>query len=607
MFMSLTSRIAALGVVMVCAILVLVAAMADASQKSRESFRWVTHSSQVIHTMDESLEMVREAESGQRGYLLTRNPGFNQSFERLTKDARSRFAAVEDLTQDNPAQNGRLVRIGELLEERIMLMERPLRLATQNRFDDARDVLIEGHGQDTMSALDMAVQDFLNEERTLQKKRVDAAEVRLKWARTLALVGGPIIALLSFLVSVMIIQGIRLPVRVLTSAMNNLGQGDMDKRIEEKMGSREFNALANGYNNMAQRLADAADVQSQSEAELKKVHAELLQRSMALRSRGDVIELLAAMSHRMQATRTDEELADIIAIFVPRVLPDLPGALFAYDDDRTELLPRSVWGKDRADVCGFASDQCWALRRGQSHYVSGSGKDIPCDHVSPTAVYHCEPLLASGEVIGVLHLDGLLDDEARFRIGVLTENISSAMVNRRLQRDLKEQSIRDPLTGLFNRRYMEEALTIEISRSARSGQPLCVVMCDVDHFKRFNDEFGHDAGDMVLRTVAEVLEDKFRDGDIVCRYGGEEFTIIAPGTAQHDLMRRAEMVREAVASVALVLGNQQLGTATMSFGVAQWTPVMERDGSNLLAAADVALYQAKRDGRNRIKGYEAFL
>ncbi|KAK0330083.1 hypothetical protein LTR94_034241, partial [Friedmanniomyces endolithicus] len=143
------------------------------------------------------------------------------------------------------------------------------------------------------------------------------------------------------------------------------------------------------------------------------------------------------------------------------------------------------------------------------------------------------------------------------------------MVNQKLQRDLKEQTIRDPLTGLFNRRYMEEALALEVARAARSGAPLCVVMCDVDHFKRFNDEFGHDAGDVVLQAVAAELGHRFRDGDIVCRYGGEEFIIIAPGTTAEALAPRVETVRQAIAAIALRLGKQPLGSSTMSFGVAE--------------------------------------
>ncbi|WP_342454626.1 GGDEF domain-containing protein [Sphingomonas sp. H160509] len=199
----------------------------------------------------------------------------------------------------------------------------------------------------------------------------------------------------------------------------------------------------------------------------------------------------------------------------------------------------------------------------------------------------------------MLYLQGRIGAENRFRMNVLTENIASALVNHRLQRSLREQTIRDPLTSLFNRRYMEETLKLEIARSSRAGTPLSLVMCDIDHFKRFNDEFGHDAGDSVLQMVAAEMRSRFRDGDVICRFGGEEFTIIAPGTTAEALAGRVETVRRAIAELAVRHGNRTLGSTSMSFGIATWSDAMDRDGATLIQAADMALYQSKRDGRNR--------
>jgi diguanylate cyclase (GGDEF)-like protein len=312
-----------------------------------------------------------------------------------------------------------------------------------------------------------------------------------------------------------------------------------------------------------------------------------------------VIELLGGMAHRMQAARTDDELAQIIQVFVPRVLPDVPGALYAHNNSRNCLVPVASWGGVDVSPDGFSPERCWALRRGQSHCVTEAGRDIVCGHVASDDIYHCEPLLAGGEVIGVLYLRGRIGDENHFRMNVLTENIASALVNHRLQRSLREQTIRDPLTGLFNRRYMEEALKLEIARASRAGTPLSVVMCDVDHFKRFNDEFGHDAGDVVLQAVAAEMRSRFRDGDVVCRFGGEEFTVIAPGTAAEALAARVETVRHAIAELSIRHGSRILGSTSMSFGIASWSETMARDGSTIVQAADAALYQSKREGRNR--------
>lgn len=561
----------------------------------------MTHSVKVIQAVDETMAGLRAAESGQRAYVLTGNLAYANFFDARVADTQQAFSELVELTRDNPEQQIRLQAMGGKLSQRVALLRQPLDLARNGDFARAEKIITEGRGLDSMEAFVLAAQAMLDEERILQAQHIATAEQRLARERGVAMIGGPMIAFFSLSVSFMVIRGIRRPVRVITRAMNGFGAGDLGQRVNGRMGSREFDRLARGYNEMADRLATAASDQSHSERELKRVHDELLANAQTLRERGEVIELLGGMAHRMQAARTDEELAQVIRAFVPRVLPGLAGALYAYNNSRNLLVPLSGWGGHEAETDGFAPDQCWALRRGQSHFVSEKGADIVCGHVDhETAPYHCEPLLASGEVIGVLYLDGMVEAEMRFRINVLAENIASAIVNQKLQRDLKEQTIRDPLTGLFNRRYMEEALALEVARTARSHSPLCVVMCDVDHFKRFNDEFGHEAGDVVLQAVAAQLGNRFRDGDIVCRYGGEEFIIIAPGTTAEALTERVEMVRQAIAGIALRLGKQPLGSSTMSFGVAEWSSGMDRDGDALVQAADAALYRAKREGRNRI-------
>jgi diguanylate cyclase (GGDEF)-like protein len=146
---------------------------------------------------------------------------------------------------------------------------------------------------------------------------------------------------------------------------------------------------------------------------------------------------------------------------------------------------------------------------------------------------------------------------------------------------------------------MEEALALEIARATRSGAPLSLVMCDVDHFKRFNDDFGHDAGDAVLQAVSAEMGRYFRDGDVVCRYGGEEFTIIAPGATPEQLAERIEELRVAMTELSVRQGGRQLGAISMSFGIAGWDHRMARDGSALVRLADTGLYRAKQEGRNR--------
>ncbi|HEX7874693.1 MAG TPA: diguanylate cyclase [Sphingobium sp.] len=600
MFPSLTSRIVALGAVIMAALLALVLLLVDASGQTRESFRWVIHSAEVIETMDNALVELRDAESGQRGFVLTHKAVFAESFEQRVAGSRRAVTRVVELTADNPVQSGRARELRSLMEQRTAVLREPLDLARHGRFDEARDAIASGRGRELMATVTLRTQSFLDEERALQAMRVEAAGRRLAWVKQLALIGGPILSVLILLVSVVLIRGIRRPVDVIQEAMTALGRGEEGARVTAAMGSREFVALADGYNAMADQLHAAVADQRRSEGDLQIANDELLRNSETLRDRGEVIELLGGMAHRMQAARTDDELAQVIRVFVPRVLPGIAGALYAHNNSRNLLIPIAGWGGHDPEANGFAPDQCWALRRGQSHYVAEPGGDIVCGHVGDAEqVYHCEPLLAGGEVIGTLYLQGRIEADYRFRLTVMAENIASALVNHRLQRGLREQTIRDPLTGLFNRRYMEETLAVEIARSRRSGAPLSLVMCDVDHFKRFNDEFGHDAGDVVLRAVASEMRSRFRDGDVVCRFGGEEFTIIAPGTTAEALANRVEIVRHAITQISLRHGGRALGTTSMSFGIATWEDSMNVDGSTLIQVADAALYRAKREGRNR--------
>ena len=598
---SLTSRVALLGGVVSCALLVLVALLLDASDRVRTDFAWVGHTQQVIQALDEAMMDLREAESGQRGFLLTRDTAYALTFDRDTADAVANLTRLARLTTDNPRQRDRVLALGDVLGQRILALRIPLQMAKQNRFDDAVTLVARGGGLRLTRDIARRADEIGEEERRLLQLRLAAADRQAAHNRLLVALGGPAIVGMLILCVALLIRSVHRPIASMLSSMSAFGGGDRAARVPPNTGTREFDKLARAYNEMADLLVDAASLrQVASDAELHRANLELRHNGEILRARGEVIELLGGMAHRMHAARTDDELAAVIHCFVPRVLPGVPGALYAHNNSRNLLVRVAMWGAIGATPETFSPDQCWGLRRGQSHFIDVPGTDVICAHVAdPAATYHCEPLLAGGEVIGVLYLGGVIEPESRFRLTVLTENIASALLNHSLQRGLREQTIRDPLTGLFNRRYMEETLDLEIARASRGGTPLSLVMCDVDHFKRFNDHFGHDAGDAVLRSVGAELRSHFRDGEVVCRYGGEEFTIIAPGADPETLAERTEQAREAICAISARHNGQSLGPISMSFGIAGWSESM-RDGSTLVQVADAALYRAKNGGRNQV-------
>jgi len=216
---------------------------------------------------------------------------------------------------------------------------------------------------------------------------------------------------------------------------------------------------------------------------------------------------------------------------------------------------------------------------------------------------------AQGEVLGVLHVrltspigagsEGPAEQKQRVVLSD-ADQFALALANLRLRETLRGLSIRDPLTGLFNRRYLEESLDRELRRAQRRGLPVAILMLDVDQFKLFNDTFGHEAGDLVLKEVAALLKSNTRAEDIACRYGGEEFTLILPEMTLEHAKVKAHRVNEAVRQLRILQGQQFLGSVTISVGVA----IFPTDGSNareVLHAADAALYRAKQGGRDRVE------
>jgi len=317
----------------------------------------------------------------------------------------------------------------------------------------------------------------------------------------------------------------------------------------------------------------------------------------------------------LQSCQSLDEAYRIIGDTLPSILAASAGALCITNPSRNIVEAVSTWGQGKATEAAFAPDHCWALRRGKMHVVEDATSPLRCAHVvGALEVGHvCVPLAAQGETLGVLCLEesrdsasALVTREGERPIAALArqalaigERLSLALANLRLQEALRRQSIRDPLTGMFNRRYMEESLQRELKRAARDRQAVALLMLDIDHFKHFNDTYGHQAGDMMLRALGEFLLKRTRGEDIACRYGGEEFVVILAGMTVADALTRADSLRESAKHLAVPYAGQVLGKITLSMGVAAF-PTHGDTPEGLLHAADRALYRAKGEGRDRV-------
>jgi diguanylate cyclase (GGDEF)-like protein len=274
------------------------------------------------------------------------------------------------------------------------------------------------------------------------------------------------------------------------------------------------------------------------------------------------------------------------------------------------------WGPVLGEPLPFTPSECWGLRRGRLHameHLRSAGSPVVCPHLPPPwpDSYVCVPMVAQGETVGVLHLqqvdmdDSMLEAGTYWTVGrkqlarTVADSVGLALANLRLRDSLRQQSIRDPLTGLFNRRYLEETLERELSRAGREKQTVGVVMIDIDHFKQFNDAWGHEAGDKVLCDFGALLRTHVRGSDIACRYGGEEFTLILPSASGEVTSERAQNLLTAVAGLRHDEAAPAGQMISISVGIAYF-PKHGSDGAELMRAADMALYQAKHAGRNQI-------
>jgi diguanylate cyclase (GGDEF)-like protein/PAS domain S-box-containing protein len=350
----------------------------------------------------------------------------------------------------------------------------------------------------------------------------------------------------------------------------------------------------------------------QAEIRLNNANQELAKKVQELERRTKEINLLSELGSQLQACKDAGEAYVEIGAKAEQLFPNWSGALCITSASRTAVETFSDWGQTGQGERVFAPDDCWALRRGQPQSFRRGEKGSACRHIDMTDVTEslCVPLMALGEAIGIVSLQRIGDPEQqeaaprlageteRRLAAVLAEQVALALGNLKLRESLKNQSICDPLTGLFNRRYMEESLEREFSRASRNKTTVAIIMMDLDHFKRFNDTFGHQAGDTLLRTLGECLKRTTRGQDIACRYGGEEFALVLADTTLAGAMQRAEILRQQVKQLSVEYAGQLLGTITISIGVALF-PDHGTTMGDVLRASDQALYCAKREGRDR--------
>ncbi|WP_200255707.1 cache domain-containing protein [Halorhodospira neutriphila] len=421
-------------------------------------------------------------------------------------------------------------------------------------------------------------------------------------ALTLRILSVAGVALLSALLGAyLFLRRLTVPISRLAETASRAGQGDLTAKTEIRRND-EIGVLAQTFNATIDRLRDQIE---HMDSRVKERTAELSRSVQDLERRNRQSAAINRMGELLHSCRNEAEIFTVVVQTGRALFPEDAGRVYRVVEGGLRLV--GEWGP-KAPVEAMADPQaCWALRRGQTHRDGPDCSETLCPHCcEPGMSSLCIPLLAEDGGTGILKLNPAAVGEdleqtlsERESLGTtVAKQAALSVTNLRLQERLRQQSIQDPLTGLLNRRRLEEDLDRELARAERHGLQIGVIMLDIDCFKRLNDTYGHESGDAALRELGQLLGSALRGADTAYRYGGEEFTLLAPETDERGLRALAERIRaETEAHISSTLGLS--APVTVSLGIAVY-PHHGQDATALVKAADEALYTAKSSGRNRI-------
>lgn len=503
---------------------------------------------QTIDRLDDIVSSLKDVHASQRGYIITGMHDYLAPYTLALPKIEKDFEVLEKVFAQNPDQLKSLALAKTEANKRIALAAQIIDTYEKEGAEAAFTIVRSGRGKKEMDEIRYVIGEMISRERMSLQLRRAVADDALDM--TFYVAGGGLAA--SFLIMGFVFHQI----------------------------VRENRLRSDTENNLKQALEEMAQLSQENRH-------------------------ISHMAEYLQSCQAPEEAYEILEELMPSLFKNTYGRIATFNNSRNLIESTIIWGNgSEKSADEFLSQECWALRRGQPHHYHLGGNEPVCAHVlSPAAASLCLPMQAHGETIGLLYIasedPAALQDKKDQRLAKrISEQASLAISNLKLQHKLMIQSTHDPLTRLFNRRYLEATLEREISRAKRGGQNLCVMVLDVDHFKKFNDTRGHDAGDALLVSFAKLLQEKTRKEDIVCRYGGEEFVIVLPGASAEIGLQHAEKLCAATRGMQVTFNGQDLGTITVSIGVSTYPQHGEAQEA-LIARADAALYQAKHSGRDR--------
>ncbi|MDP3654531.1 MAG: diguanylate cyclase [Rhodoferax sp.] len=562
-YKSLTS---AIWVLLIAAILATAVLTQRSLSRLADSREVITHSLLVNKALNDVMNLMLDAETGQRGFLLSGRAPYLQPYYTALAQMRQARTALRSALSEDPSALAPLDVLDKAIAVKLQDLDRAVSLKSEGHSSEAVESILTDSSNQTMNAVRAAVRGLGADQvrRTNQLQAEIEQEIRSYY----------LILGVSILANLLLLVG------------------------------------------LVQRFRKAAIQRDAAQQEADTRNVELSRLLAAAATRNAQVQGLSELSRFLQSCADLKEAAGLLKQHLPPLMRAASGALYLAAAEQDSLCQSFTWG-DKTFVEFFEPGECWAGRLRQPFRQPFETGTASCAHLqSAYASAHnnnniqCLPLLAYGELLGIVVLEadvasdpqeGLeMEGSRRFAL----EQVGLSIGNLKLRESLRQAAIRDVLTGLYNRRFFDESSQRELVRALREQAKggyagLALMMIDIDHFKRFNDQHGHEVGDQVLREVAQVLQSHTRGNDVAARYGGEEFTIVLADISDQLALERAQRVRQEVEQLVLHPSGKDVGTITISIGLSQF-PTHGNTVDALLLAADKALYEAKSAGRNQV-------
>ncbi|MDI1309477.1 MAG: diguanylate cyclase [Methylotenera sp.] len=518
------------------------------------------HSRETIDKATNLLLAVVDAETGMHGYVLTNNQKFLEPYYAALAKLDSQRDELNILTANRPNSKKSFILLANRIDTSLEQIKKIITISEDSNSKLAIVMIRSGEGKTRMDLVRASVADLIKIEN--QQLQLEAKyESKVNLYSLLSLIFLTIFDMVMFAIA---------------------------------------------FRQLFKSLKTAKEI----EQELNHLHRLSLKHSAQLKARNKIKDIQARLTDQLHSVLTPQEAYVAIERFCTYLFPDNSGTLFIRSNSKDYFQMMAQWGNSTYEDNGFNPEDCWASRSNNTHIYIAETETIACNHLSnlsqKATASTCIPISSSDEMIGILTLysqpphEGGLDEDTLEVANEVASQISLAIANLRLRENLKKSSIIDVLTGLYNRRYLDETFIREINRSQRLKESIGIIMLDIDHFKSFNDNYGHEAGDHVLHEVGVILNQACRANDLACRYGGEEFVIVLLNADLNTTVGRATVIQDQVKKKQFMYGGQPLPTVTVSMGISMF-PSHGNKPDQLIRCADEALYKAKHNGRDRVE------